>query len=112
MTLQEIAKPANVSIATVSRIVHRVPTVNPALARRVQKVIEREGYYPNTQARALFSGPQSLVRSNCGTHGPRFPGDYPNIWKTRRGAQLRNPAESDDPGSSLAGDSSSPDDRA
>jgi len=60
MTLQEIARQANVSIATVSRIINRVATVNPALARRVQKVIESEGYYPNTHARALVSGRSHL----------------------------------------------------
>ena len=102
MTLQEIAKRANVSIATVSRIVNRVPTVNPALARRVQKVIEREGYYPNTQARALVSGRSRLFGSHRGVHGPRLPGDCPNIWKTGRAAQLRNTAELNDPGSPLA----------
>jgi LacI family transcriptional regulator len=56
MKIQEIARLANVSIATVSRTVNRVPTVDPALARRVWRVIEKEGYYPNTHARALGSG--------------------------------------------------------
>ena len=60
MTLQRIARRANVSVATVSRIINRVPTVDPALARRVQKVIERDGYFPNTQARALVSGRSRL----------------------------------------------------
>ncbi len=56
MNLREIARRANVSIATVSRTIHRVPTVDPILARRVRKIIEQEGYYPNTHARALASG--------------------------------------------------------
>lgn len=56
MKIQEIARLANVSIATVSRTVNRVPTVDPALARRVWRVIEKQGYYPNTHARALGSG--------------------------------------------------------
>ncbi len=56
MTLQEIAARANVSIATVSRTINGVPTVRPAVARRVRKVIEQIGYYPNTQARALVHG--------------------------------------------------------
>ncbi len=56
MTLQEIARLANVSVATVSRTINRVATVNPLLARRVRRVIEKEGYYPNTHARALVSG--------------------------------------------------------
>jgi LacI family transcriptional regulator len=73
MTLQEIARRSNVSIATVSRIINRIPTVNPALARRVQKVIEREGYYPNTQARALVSGRSRLFGLIAELTDPGFP---------------------------------------
>src|SRR5579871_2688797 len=61
MTIQEIARLANVSIATVSRTVNRVPTVDPLLARRVWRVIKREGYYPNTHARALGSGRSQII---------------------------------------------------
>ena len=56
MTLHEIAKRANVSIATVSRTINCAPNVDPSLARRVRKIIEEVGYYPNTHARALVSG--------------------------------------------------------
>ena len=51
-----MAKRARVSIATVSRTINGVPTVAPQLSRRVWKVIEELGYYPNTQARSLVSG--------------------------------------------------------
>lgn len=51
-----MAKRAKVSIATVSRTINGIPTVTPQLSRRVWKVIEELGYYPNTQARALVSG--------------------------------------------------------
>jgi DNA-binding LacI/PurR family transcriptional regulator len=56
MDIREIAKRAKVSTATVSRAINRIPTVNPTLARRVWKVVDEIGYYPNTQARALVSG--------------------------------------------------------
>jgi LacI family transcriptional regulator, galactose operon repressor len=56
MGLHEIAKLAKVSTATVSRTINRVPGVNPVLARRVRRVIDQVGYYPNTHARALVSG--------------------------------------------------------
>jgi LacI family transcriptional regulator len=56
MDIREIAKRAKVSTATVSRTINHVPTVDPALAKRVLKVIEDMGYYPNSQARALVSG--------------------------------------------------------
>jgi LacI family transcriptional regulator len=56
MDIREIARRAKVSTATVSRAINRVPTVDPQLAKRVWKVVEELGYYPNTQARALVSG--------------------------------------------------------
>jgi DNA-binding LacI/PurR family transcriptional regulator len=56
MDIREIAKRAKVSTATVSRTINRIPTVDPQLARRVWKVVDELGYYPNTQARALVSG--------------------------------------------------------
>jgi LacI family transcriptional regulator len=56
MDIREIARRAKVSIATVSRTINRIPTVDPQLAKRVWKVVEELGYYPNTQARALVSG--------------------------------------------------------
>ena len=56
MDIREIARRAKVSTATVSRTINRVPTVDPQLAKRVWKVVEELGYYPNTQARALVSG--------------------------------------------------------
>jgi LacI family transcriptional regulator len=56
MDIREIAKRAGVSIATVSRTINGVPTVDPQLAKRVRKIVDELGYYPNTQARALVSG--------------------------------------------------------
>ncbi|MGA8309119.1 MAG: LacI family DNA-binding transcriptional regulator [Terriglobales bacterium] len=74
MTLHEIAKRANVSIATVSRTIHCAPNVDPSLARRVRKVIEEVGYYPNTHARALVSGRSRIFGLMVSdTVGPFFP---------------------------------------
>jgi LacI family transcriptional regulator, galactose operon repressor len=56
MDIREIAKRAKVSTATVSRTINRVPTVDPLLAKRVWRVVNELGYYPNRQARALVSG--------------------------------------------------------
>jgi LacI family transcriptional regulator len=47
---------ANVSIATVSRTINGVPTVDKELADRVWKAIRGLNYYPNVQARSLVSG--------------------------------------------------------
>ena len=70
MDIREIAKRAKVSTATVSRAINRVPTVNPALAKRVWSVIEELGYYPNTQARALVSG-RSRIFGRSASHGEK-----------------------------------------
>jgi LacI family transcriptional regulator len=56
MNIREIARRAKVSTATVSRTINRIPTVRPQMAKRVWKVVEELGYFPNTQARALVSG--------------------------------------------------------
>jgi LacI family transcriptional regulator len=56
MDIREIARRAKVSIATASRAINRVPTVDPQLAKKVWKIIDELGYYPNTQARALVLG--------------------------------------------------------
>ena len=61
LNLREIAKRARVSTATVSRAINRIPSVNPYLAKRVWKVVEDLGYYPNTQARALVSGHSRIL---------------------------------------------------
>jgi len=56
MDIREVARKARVSPATVSRVINRVPTVAPQLVKRVWKVVDEFGYYPNTQARALVLG--------------------------------------------------------
>ena len=61
MDIRQVAKRARVSTATVSRTVNGIPTVNPALAKRVWKVVHELGYYPNTQARALVSGRSRII---------------------------------------------------
>src|SRR5438876_11031431 len=61
MDLREIARRAKVSTATVSRAINHVSTVNPQLAKRVWKVVDELGYFPNTQARALVSGRSRIL---------------------------------------------------
>jgi LacI family transcriptional regulator, galactose operon repressor len=61
MDIHAVAKLAHVSIATVSRTINHVPTVNPKLAKRVWEAIRELNYFPNTQARALVSGRSRLL---------------------------------------------------
>lgn len=56
MDIRQVAIRAKVSTATVSRTINRIPTVDPQLAKRVWKVVEELGYYPNSAARSLGSG--------------------------------------------------------
>ena len=58
--IRDVAKRAKVSIATVSRTINGVPTVDKELAARVWKAVEQLKYYPNTQARALVSGKSKI----------------------------------------------------
>ncbi|MGH9595269.1 MAG: LacI family DNA-binding transcriptional regulator, partial [Edaphobacter sp.] len=60
MDIRTIARAANVSIATVSRTINNVATVNPQIAKRIWAVIDELDYFPNTQARALVSGRSRL----------------------------------------------------
>lgn len=61
MDIRTVAERANVSIATVSRTINHVPTVNPKMAKRVWDAIRDLDYFPNTQARALVSGRSGLL---------------------------------------------------
>jgi len=61
LDIRDVARHARVSIATVSRTINRIPTVDQHLAERVWKAIEELNYFPNTQARALVSGRTRLL---------------------------------------------------
>ncbi|HUA98577.1 MAG TPA: LacI family DNA-binding transcriptional regulator [Terracidiphilus sp.] len=61
VSIRDVARRARVSIATVSRAVNRITSVDPDLARRVWKAVEETGYVPNTQARALVSGRSHIL---------------------------------------------------
>jgi len=59
--IRDVASHARVSIATVSRTINHIPTVDPVLAARVWKAVTELNYFPNTQARALVSGKSKLL---------------------------------------------------
>lgn len=61
VSIRDVAKRAGVSIATVSRTVNHISTVDPELAKRVWKAVEEVGYVPNPQARALVSGRSRIL---------------------------------------------------
>ena len=61
VSIRDVAKRAGVSIATVSRAVNHISSVDPDLAKRVWKAVEEVGYVPNPQARALVSGRSRIL---------------------------------------------------
>jgi len=61
MNIRDVAQMARVSIATVSRAINYLPSVDPKLADRVWKAVAQLNYVPNTQARALVSGKSRLL---------------------------------------------------
>ncbi len=61
VSIRDVAKRANVSIATVSRAVNGITSVDPELAKRVWKAVGEVGYVPNPQARALVSGRSHML---------------------------------------------------
>lgn len=61
VSIREVARRARVSIATVSRTVNGISSVDPDLAKRVWKAVAEVGYVPNTQARALVSGRSRIL---------------------------------------------------
>lgn len=52
-TIKDVARLANVSLATVSRVVNGTDNVSQANRIKVEKVIEELGYVPNAAARSL-----------------------------------------------------------
>lgn len=53
MDIQDIARLAKVSTATVSRVLNKSASVRPQTAQRVQRVVDKMGYIPNRNARNL-----------------------------------------------------------
>ncbi|MDW6004700.1 substrate-binding domain-containing protein [Vibrio mangrovi] len=54
-TIKDVAKEAGVSVATVSRVLNNTANANPETRASVQKAMQKLGYRPNANARALVS---------------------------------------------------------
>lgn len=54
-TIKDVAKEANVSIATVSRVINKSPKASKASIESVTQAMKKLGYRPNAAARALVS---------------------------------------------------------
>ncbi|SDQ83507.1 LacI family DNA-binding transcriptional regulator [Virgibacillus salinus] len=60
-TIKDVAKLANVSTATVSRVLNSNGYVNSATKERVKQAIEQLNYLPNDVARSLFKGRSKMI---------------------------------------------------
>jgi len=61
VTIKDVAKKANVSISTVSRVINDSKPVSNEIKQRVLKVIEETGYTPNPVARSLVMKRSQLI---------------------------------------------------
>lgn len=61
VTIKDVAKLAEVSISTVSRVINESKPVSPEARRRVQHAIETLGYEPNEVARSLVTKKSNLI---------------------------------------------------
>ncbi len=61
VTIYDVAREANVSMATVSRVVNNNPNVKPQTRKKVFEAIDRLGYRPNAVARGLASKKTTTV---------------------------------------------------
>ena len=87
-TIDDVARMAGVSTATVSRVLNRPESVSEALRKKVAAAVARLGYVPHAGARALM-----LRRS--GTVGAVFPTVDNTIFATAIDALQRRLAQSD-----------------
>lgn len=61
ITIQDIAKEAKVSISTVSRVINDSKTVSPELKKRVQEIIKKRDFKPNSLARGLITNKTNII---------------------------------------------------
>lgn len=61
LTIQDIARMAGVSKATVSRVLNHNPSVDPVLRERVNRVVHEYDFVPNITATSLAGGRTRLI---------------------------------------------------
>lgn len=61
LTIQDIARIAGVSKATVSRVLNHKPTVDQEIRERVMKVVNEQGFVPSITATVLRGGRTQLI---------------------------------------------------
>ncbi len=77
ISITDVARRANVSITTVSRVLNKVPTVNKEIAQRVDQVIAELKFRPNPTAQRLAKGTQNTA---VGFVIPGYPGIFHSFY--------------------------------
>lgn len=72
VTIEEVARVAEVSVATVSRVLNNSTTVKPSTAEKVRQVIRKLSYTPNQSARNLRRNESRVIL----TLAPNFSNPY------------------------------------
>ena len=78
VTIKEIAKQADVSTATVSRVINNHSDVSDNTRKRIMKIMQKNNYKPNTVARSLSTRKSNQIgifftdHYNSGLHHPFF----------------------------------------
>ena len=68
VTLYDVARVADVSTATVSRVVHGLDKVRDSTRHRVLRVIEQLGYVPDGAAQSLSRRRKNVIGLVCVEH--------------------------------------------
>lgn len=65
MTLKEIARQANVSVSTVSRVINQKNTkaASPEVQERIWEIVRKSGYTPNATSRSLKLGQKAQIQN-------------------------------------------------
>jgi DNA-binding LacI/PurR family transcriptional regulator len=82
-TIEDVARVAGVSRATVSRVMNAAPGATDAVRHRVRAVIAELGYVPDQAARALASRQQPAIDVVATPRAGRGGGQH--RWRVRRG---------------------------
>ena len=61
LTIQDIARLAGVSKATVSRVLNQKPDVDPATRERIMRIMEEQSFVPSITASGLANGRSRLI---------------------------------------------------
>ncbi|MEW6009483.1 MAG: LacI family DNA-binding transcriptional regulator [Candidatus Omnitrophota bacterium] len=76
ITILDVAKAAGVSTTTVSRVINKVPSVEPANRIRVEEAIRKLKYKPNSSAQRLAGGKSNTVALVI----PRYSGVFHSFY--------------------------------